>query len=167
MRIFGESEGMVGAAEGGLQVAQGGVCGQELRMLDGVRATAGEVALGEDPPALNDGEGEAPQPVRDQRGGSEQGLRGELLDRLFGERSARETGQHAAVYAAALGFAGRGSCLGVEAIARVAVQRTNRVPIDAGCDSCLGVRLGRDGASTVWKRIRRRVGAAPNPPAAA
>ena len=63
MCIFSEIERMVGACIGGLQVAQKGVDGTELRQLDARRATAG------DDPLLRgsrsrDG-GEAPQAIRD------------------------------------------------------------------------------------------------------
>ena len=63
MGIFGEIERMVGACIGGLQVAQEGIDGTELRQLDARRAAAGYDPLLSSSRG-RDG-GEAPQAVRD------------------------------------------------------------------------------------------------------
>ena len=85
MGVFAKGEGVVGAGEGGLEVAQEGIHGTERRVLRGGLAakTGGDVvAMGG---AGGDDPAEARQSVGDHLGGGRQGALGPGFDRRPGE----------------------------------------------------------------------------------
>ena len=87
-RVFLKVEGVVRTGQRSLDVAQGGVDGEEGRMLGAGRTTAGDVGLMEDGGTPHGSE--ASQAVGDQGGRRRQRLLGKGLNRLLGEGPLRK-----------------------------------------------------------------------------
>lgn len=91
MGVLSETEGVVCACQGSLQISKCCVDGQERRMFDAGGTAAGNVLLMHKATATHCGE--TSQAIGDDGGWSGQGLFGEFFDGRFGAGAARQTKQ--------------------------------------------------------------------------